>query len=507
MNSTLSKIKISFVVVFSSILVACGGGGDSSGSRASINGGLDCFAEGATVQNTKEGSGIAIFFNSIFYPSNTNTGTPWTFLLPSVLNLTSNPSYNFTTCSDKYASIINTVISQDRNKSGTLSDGSNESYADLRAAVATSIAPFVGLDTFFFAANNLGLAPAPNQPVVTQGITESVFKAALLSKCGNKVEGSNLNSTGVCANATFMHNFLWRENGLLSSGGISSAIGVVPSRGTPGLTWTRGYLLKKYSNFDNATPFYTAIFDAGSSGTRLSFYEVTPSLPGGKASIRSVFTQSYDDEGLNDFMSGQGSIDINDLTPKQLPVGCPKESGLGQSDAGPCVLQPLLDYLTIQLSANGISNKSEVKIELFATAGMRTEDQRNGGAFTEAQITAFYNTMKTYVSGNMAYTNVGEFKTINGNSEEGVWSWINLNDVYFNTFTTPGSCGDAPTGNFEVGGSSMQIAFPVSGSRTPSDKSNIYRVNLNGCSINIYSKTYLGLGGDDARKFMRAINY
>ena len=504
MYSTLSKIKISFIVILSSILVACGGSNDS-GSRASINGGLDCFAQGATVQNTTERSGIAIFFNSIFYPSNTNTGTPWTFLLPSVLNLAGTPSYNFTTCSDKYASIINTVISQDRNKSGTLSDGSNESYAELRAAVATSIAPFVGLDTFYYAANNLGLAPGQSQAVVTQGITESAFKTALLSKCGDKVEGSNLNSTGVCANATYMHNFLWRENGLLSSGGIGSAIGVVPSQGSPGLTWTRGYLLKTYSNYSNTTPFFTAIFDAGSSGTRLSFYEVTPSLPGGKATIRSAFTKNYDDEGINDFMSGQGSIDVNVLTPKQLPVGCPKDSGLGQSDAGPCVLQPLLDYLTTQLPVG--LNKNAVKIELFATAGMRTEDQRNGGAFTESQITAFYNTMKTYVSGNMGYTNVGEFKTINGNSEEGIWSWINLNDVYFNTFSAPGSCGDAPTGNFEVGGSSIQIVFPVSSSRTPSDRSNIYGVNLNGCNINIYSKTYLGLGGDDARKFMRAINY
>jgi hypothetical protein len=504
MNSALSRIKISFIVILSSILLACGGGSDS-GSRASINGGLDCFAEGATVQNTTEGSGIAIFFNSIFYPSNTNTGTPWTFLLPSVLNLTGNSSYNFTTCSDKYASIINAVISQDRNKSGTLSDGPNESYAELRAAVATSTAPFVGLDTFFFAANNLGLAPNKEQAVVTQGITESAFKAALLAKCGSKVEGSNLNSTGVCANATYMHNFLWRGNGILSSGGMSSAIGVVPSQGNPGLTWTRGYLLKTYSNYSNTTPFYTAIFDAGSSGTRLSFYEVTPSLPGGKAIIRSVFTQNYDDEGINDFMSGQGSIDIGDLTPPQLPSGCPRDSNLGQSDAGPCVLQPLLNYLTTNLPA-GV-NKSDIKIELFATAGMRTEDRRNGGAFTEGQITAFYNTMKSYVSNNMGYTDVGEFKTINGNSEEGVWSWINLNDVYFNTFSTQGGCGNAPTGNFEVGGSSMQVAFPVSSTRTPSESANIYAVNLNGCRINVYSKTYLGLGGDDARKFMRALNY
>jgi hypothetical protein len=501
-SNEIRIIKFTSTFLLSLALIACGGG-DESGSRAKIDGGLDCFAQGVTVQNTTEGSGIAIFFNSIFYPGNYNTGTPWTFLIPSVLNLTGNSSYNFTSCSDKYAAIVDSVINQDRNKAGTFGNGSNETYATLRDAVASSIAPFVGLDNFFFAANSLGLAPDQNVSVVTQGITESAFRTALLAKCQNRVEGLNLNTTGACPNATFMHNFLWRENGLLSNSRMSQSIGVVPSRGNPGLTWTRGYLLKTYSNNSSSTPFYTAIFDAGSSGTRLSFYEVTPSLPGGKATIRSIFTQDYDDEGINDFMSGQGSIDISDLTPPVLPSGCPSENGLGQNDAGPCILQPLLNYLTSQLPIGVL--KSQVKIELFATAGMRTEDQRNGGAFTESQITAFYNTMKNYVSSTMGYTNVGEFKTINGNSEEGVWTWINLNDVYFNTFTTQGSCGNAPTGNFEVGGSSMQIAFPVS--RAPSDFSNIYNVNINGCSINLYSKTYLGLGADDARKFMRAINY
>jgi hypothetical protein len=502
MNSTPIRIvKFTSVILSSLVLIACGGGSES-GSKAAINGGLDCFAQGATVQNTTEGSGIAIFFNSIFYPSNSNTGTPWTFLMPSVLNLSGNPSYKFTSCSDKYAAIIDSVISQDRNKAGTLSDGANETYTTLRAAVSNSTAPFVGLDTFFFAANNLGLAPGPGTAIVTQGITSSAFRTALLSKCEGRVEGSNLNTTGVCPNATLMYNFLWRENGLLLNNGVSGVIGVVPSRGNPGLTWTRGYLLRTYSNFVNTTPFYTAIFDAGSSGTRLSFYQVTPSTSGGKATIVNLFTQAYDDEGINDFMSGQGSIDISELTPPALPRGCPRENNLGQNDVGPCVLQPLLDYLTSQLPSGVL--KTQVKIELFATAGMRTEDQRNGGAFTTTQIAVFYDTMKNHVS-SVGYTNVGEFKTINGNSEEGVWTWINLNDVYFNTFSTQGSCGNAPTGNFEVGGSSMQIAFPVS--RPPNDTANVYNVNINGCSINVYSKTYLGLGGDDARKFMRALNY
>jgi hypothetical protein len=113
--------------------------------------------------------------------------------------------------------------------------------------------------------------------------------------------------------------------------------------------------------------------------------------------------------------------------------------------------------------------------------------------------------IETTLSNGAIYSQVGEFKTINGNSEEGVWSWINLNDIYYNTFSTNGSCGNAPIGDFEVGGSSMQIAFPTTANA--SDAANIYNVNINGCNINVYSKTFLGLGGDDSRKYMRAYGY
>jgi hypothetical protein len=511
-HKNTTPYKLLSAIALGVILTACGGGGDSTEPKATLNGGVDCFATGATVANTTEGSGIALFFNSLLYPSNTNTGTPWTFLLPAVLNLTTTPSYNYTTCTDKYATIIDTVAEQDRNKSGTFSDGSTFSYTALRTAIASSTANFVGLDSFYYAAKDLGL-PNPT------GLTASAFKTALEKKCNDTVTGSNLLATGVCPNSTFMNNFLWRANGgLFTNNGSTNFVGVVPSRArdatspnyatNPGLTWTRGYLLKKYSNQATGAPIHTAIFDAGSSGTRISFYEVTPGI---KASIVPKGSADYDDSGINDFMSGKGTIDISDRAfGGQLPNGCSGTSNLGQDQVGPCVLQPLLDYVTTQL---GDIAASSVKIELFATAGMRTEDIKNGGAFTAAQITNFYdNIMKPYVSntplsGGVTYSNVGDFKTINGNSEEGVWSWINLNDVFYDTFTIQGSCGNSPIGNFEVGGSSMQVAFPVANTATVSDADNIYQININGCAIKVYSKTFLGLGADDARKFMRAYNY
>jgi GDA1/CD39 (nucleoside phosphatase) family len=268
-------------------------------------------------------------------------------------------------------------------------------------------------------------------------------------------------------------------------------------------------------NVIEENPIYTAVFDAGSSGTRLSFYKVIPGS-GGYPIIEKIGTYDDslpgvpDDDGINNFLNGDGSIELAPGQP--LPPGCPGTSGLGQLDVEPCVIQPLLNKLDQGVVAQNASNPglnlrpSQVQVELFATAGMRTEDERNGGGNTTEQILEYYQQMKTYVA-QWGY-GVGEFKTINGNSEEGVWTWVNLNDYYYNSFggnTTVSPTVQYPVGNFEVGGSSMQIAFPTN--TTPSDAANVYEVLINGYTYNVYSKTFLGLGGDDARKYVKAYNY
>lgn len=262
-------------------------------------------------------------------------------------------------------------------------------------------------------------------------------------------------------------------------------------------------------------PIFTAVFDAGSSGTRLSFYSVVPGN-GGYPIIEKIGT--YDDkllgvpsdDGINNFLNGDGSIRLS--PGEQKPAGCPGLDNLGPTDVEPCVIQPLLDKLDQAVAAQNISEpglgltKSQVKVELFATAGMRKEEQRNGGGKTTEQILTYYDEMKAYVA-QWGY-GVGDFKTINGNSEEGVWTWANLNDYYYNSFggnTTVSQTAQYPVGDFEVGGSSMQIAFPTD--TPPSDVGNVYRVAINGYSFNVFSKTFLGLGGDDARKYVKAIDY
>jgi hypothetical protein len=262
-------------------------------------------------------------------------------------------------------------------------------------------------------------------------------------------------------------------------------------------------------------PVYTAIFDAGSSGTRLSFYKVTPGNGGYPivykfATFDSKIPGVPDDSGINDFLNGEGSIKLSEG--ELLPPGCPGTNNLDQLAVEPCVIQPLLNQLdkavaTQNLTHPGLNLKlSQVKVELFATAGMRTEDQRNGGSKTTAQILQYYRQMKAYVA-NWGY-DAGDFKTINGNSEEGVWTWVNLNDYYYNSFggnTTVSQSVQYPVGDFEVGGSSMQIAFPTN--TPPSNTGNVYPVSINGYSFNVYSKTFLGLGGDDARKYVKAFDF
>lgn len=253
-------------------------------------------------------------------------------------------------------------------------------------------------------------------------------------------------------------------------------------------------------NVTSVNPIYTAVIDAGSSGTRLSFFKVIPGN-GGYPIIDKFGTFDNNDDGINDFLNGNGSIDLD----QALPPNCPSYINLNQLDVEPCVIQPLLIKLDETIAGLNL-NQSQVKIELFATAGMRTEDERNGGANTTEQILEYYNQMKTYVA-EWGYS-VGEFKTINGNSEEGVWTWTNLNDYYFNSFggnTTVSQSVQYPVGDFEVGGSSMQIAFPTEA--TPSDATNVYRVSINGHTFNVYSKTFLGLGGDDARKYIKSFDY
>ncbi|MFM9016069.1 MAG: hypothetical protein ACKOLZ_00915, partial [Verrucomicrobiota bacterium] len=85
-----------------------------------------------------------------------------------------------------------------------------------------------------------------------------------------------------------------------------------------------------------------------------------------------------------------------------------------------------------------------------------------------------------------------------GSEEEGVWTWINLNDMLLDAFESDRE----PVGIVEVGGSSLQLTFPTD--EDPDAVPHVHRVELNGRRFAVYCRSIRGLGQDDARKEMRS---
>ena len=102
---------------------------------------------------------------------------------------------------------------------------------------------------------------------------------------------------------------------------------------------------------------------------------------------------------------------------------------------------------------------SDVIVKVFATAGMRTAAEICG----QPAVDNVY----TVIRGGMATSGLtneeNEVRTIDGGSEEGLWSFVNANDEYVNAFGRPAAqkLPKPPVGIIEVGGSSVQIVYPI----------------------------------------------
>jgi hypothetical protein len=211
------------------------------------NGGLDCFATGATESSTTEDSGISLYPSTTLtpniFPGNTVTTLPWFILSASALNLQGNPSYSLNSCSSKYNTVISQVISLARNNNGTFNEGNTASWNEFKQTLQTSTSPFVGVDNFYYTADDLSLAESTS-------FNPTTFENNLVSKCSSSISGNKLQAQAICANGTFMNSFLFAATNGLFNGSTASFSGVLPSKvnGTTVLTWTRGYLLQKYAN-------------------------------------------------------------------------------------------------------------------------------------------------------------------------------------------------------------------------------------------------------------------
>ncbi len=221
--------------------------------------------------------------------------------------------------------------------------------------------------------------------------------------------------------------------------------------------------------------FHTVVIDAGSSGTRLFLYRVAPGV---FARVEKVLEQEFPT-----MASGAKEDGINNFVRPDDPAM--------QATVVPEIIDPLLQHARAFLVGLGVA-PGQVEVNLLATAGMRYAEEMHG----RPAVDRLYDTIRAGIQ-RQGFA-VGEVRTTCGSDEEGVWTWINLNDSLYRVFD-----GDhEPVGIVEVGGSSLQLTFPTD--EDPARVPHVHAVELNGRRFAVSCRSFLGLGQDDARKEMRS---
>jgi len=390
--------------------------------------------------------------------------------------------------------------------------------------VKRSTASFVGIDGAYFAMDNdvygwnvsntpRKLASTANNTCQPAGAWDSIAALATADDPGFDPNSPSKFVVNQCANGTYINEFMYGSRGIFAGNQKKKLLRTVPSSvkvngvETQVLTWTRGYLLLKYGNKCSdcgvpGTSQVRAVIDAGSSGTRLSLYRVKYK-PNGYPKVTWKQTLKGNDSGIDDYVNPDVS---------QRP---------GTGNVNTDVMTPLLNAATTGYFAkHKPARKSNIKVDLLATAGMREAQAKWGKSAVNTMYSSIranvkkknssFNTELRAISPGSRYS-AGEVETINGNTQEGVWTWVNLNDYYCNYFKDPKgkkkkACRGAKGGKLgvvEVGGASTQISFPVTAKKAKV-RSFIHQVTLNGRNLRIYNKSFLGLGQDSARRTMVA---
>jgi apyrase len=199
---------------------------------------------------------------------------------------------------------------------------------------------------------------------------------------------------------------------------------------------------------------YSIVVDAGSSGSRLHLfqYEIQNNYP--------MVTEKFYEEtkpGISSFADSP--------------------------DKAPLSLKKMFDDAQAKLKEWNIDPK-QVPISVLGTAGMRlvSEDKQK----------AIYSSIRTYLQNNNNFF-VNHIETISGKLE-GVYDWLDVN-YQENTFLS----GEPTLGTIDMGGASTQIAFATMDTSKPEDETSI---NLNNKHYTVFSKSFLGLGMDQARYSM-----
>ncbi len=198
---------------------------------------------------------------------------------------------------------------------------------------------------------------------------------------------------------------------------------------------------------------YSIIMDGGSSGTRLHLYsyKTEDTLP----KITEEFTDS--------------------VKPGLSAIQDPSTAGAS--------LKKLFDEAESKLKDMNVSEK-DVPLHLMATAGMRLlpVDKQN----------AIYANITDYLNNKYNFKKV-KAETIPGQFE-GLYDWLDVNYLE-NKFD-----GSSDTiGAIDMGGASTEIVYATDDLGKPSDE---IKLTINNKTYMIFSKSFLGLGQDQARGAM-----
>ena len=195
---------------------------------------------------------------------------------------------------------------------------------------------------------------------------------------------------------------------------------------------------------------YSIVIDAGSSGTRLYLY----------SSQVSVGTKLNKYEQL---LNKRNRIRLSDYKDKP--------------DLAFDAIAPLLKDAKSYLKDYDTKN---VVVNVLATAGMRL--------IPVANQNAIYVALRLNIASNGF--KVGLTKTITG-EDEGLYTWADVN--YLQGADVLGN----PSGIIEIGGASMQIAYP-------SSTKGYRKVKINNKDYDIYSQTWLGFGNNEMLDLINA---
>lgn len=211
------------------------------------------------------------------------------------------------------------------------------------------------------------------------------------------------------------------------------------------------------------------IFDAGSSGTRLYAYENS------KGELKEVFS---DPLAVNIGISWA-------LEKKQCgATSCTEEN-----------IKKIVANLVIEFHQKKADHcKAGIAaVNLYSTAGMRLAAQKQGRtAIGETYKELKAEILKTFASFGDEYSSVTEqnisVRTLAG-QEEGIYTWLTVNTLKNNHKKLDGI--------FEIGGASLQIAYPC-GEDDQECLSNAVKVFYQNNTVNLFSYSWLGLGRTEA---------